>query len=464
MNKKKIYQMIARVAIVATLMTGASSVLPSESNLNFMGSESVYASEIGIVTVTTSSLWTYSRADWNAKIEVVSRGTKLTAIEKITVDGREMYRLSNGRYVTANTAYVQFSASSTSTPAPAPTAPTTTQTSVKTTASLNMRSGSSTAYKVLAVIPKGTVVTSTGRASNGWYQVTYAGKTGYVSNSYVSVVSGTTTPAPTPAPSVPSTTQTSYVKTTASLNMRSGSSTAYNVLVVIPSGTTVPVAGRASNGWYQVTYAGKTGYISNSYVQSVASYSEKTIKVPYINQYAPLYAPMGCEGASLLMAMQYKNYTSANLKTFLDNMPKTARNPFAGFSSTPYEVIKGNPPIFQSIFPEALTQYGRSYNSNVFDNSGSTTDQLKAEIDKGNPVVVYVTTRSFETPKWAIYNMGEAGNVNIVDNMHVMVLTGYNSNGEYQVTDPANSKQVYWVSKTSFETAYNALKWAVVVR
>ena len=164
------------------------------------------------------------------------------------------------------------------------------------------------------------------------------------------------------------------------------------------------------------------------------------------------------------MAMQYKNYTNVNLKTFLDNMPKTARNPFAGFSSTPYEVVKGNPPIFQSIFPEALTKYGRNYNSNVFDLSGYTTEQLKGEIDKGNPVVVYVTTRNFETPKWEVYDMGEAGNVNIVGNMHVMLLTGYNSNGEYQVADPANSKQVYWVSKAKFETAYNALKWAVVAR
>lgn len=461
MNKKKIYQMIAKVALVATLMTGVSGVLPNDDTFNFLQAESAYAAEIGTVTVTASSLWTYSRADWNARIAVVSRGTKLTAVEKINVAGRDMYRLSNGRYVTANTAYVQFSPSGTT--APAPTAPSTTQTSsVKTTANLNMRSGSSTAYGILSTIPKGTTVPVVGHASKGWYQVTYNGKTGYVSNSYVSVVSGTTTPAP--APSVPSTTQTSYVRTTASLNMRSGSSTAYKVLLVIPSGTTVPVSGRASNGWYQVTYAGKTGYVSNSYVQTVASYSEKTIKVPYINQYAPLYAPMGCEGASLLMAMQYKNYTNVNLKTFLDNMPKTARNPFAGFSSTPYEVVKGNPPIFQSIFPEALTKYGRNYNSNVFDLSGYTTEQLKGEIDKGNPVVVYVTTRNFETPKWEVYDMGEAGNVNIVGNMHVMLLTGYNSNGEYQVADPANSKQVYWVSKAKFETAYNALKWAVVAR
>ena len=80
MNKKKIYQMIAKVALVATLMTGVSGVLPNDDTFNLLQAESVYAAEIGTVTVTASSLWTYSRADWNVRIAVVSRGRKLTAV------------------------------------------------------------------------------------------------------------------------------------------------------------------------------------------------------------------------------------------------------------------------------------------------------------------------------------------------------------------------------------------------
>jgi hypothetical protein len=45
-----------------------------------------------------------------------------------------------------------------------------------------------------------------------------------------------------------------------------------------------------------------------------------------------------------------------------------------------------------------------------------------------------------------------------------MVLTGYNSEGDYHVTDPASSRNRYWVSREKFEASYNALKWAVVVR
>ncbi|WP_404286062.1 SH3 domain-containing protein [Glutamicibacter arilaitensis] len=116
---------------------------------------------------------------------------------------------------------------------------------VRTTDNLNLRSGSSTAYRVLVSIPKGTAVPVSGRASNGWYKVSYAGHTGYVSGSYV--VAAT-------------------VRTLDSLNMRSGASASYNILVTIPSGTTVAAYARASNGWYKVSYAGRTGWVSGSYV------------------------------------------------------------------------------------------------------------------------------------------------------------------------------------------------------
>jgi uncharacterized protein YvpB len=63
--------------------------------------------------------------------------------------------------------------------------------------------------------------------------------------------------------------------------------------------------------------------------------------------------------------------------------------------------------------------------------------------------------------------MGSSGEVNIVDNMHVMTLIGYNNTtGSYYVADPdkRSSNNKYWVSQNAFETAYNALKYAVVVR
>ena len=256
-------------------------------------------------------------------------------------------------------------------------------------------------------------------------------------------------------------------KTTANLNMRRGASTSYARILTIPKGKSVTYISK-SGSWYKVKYNSSTGFVSSKYLTKVSpstavQSSTVTINVPYVSQLTPTYAPMGCEGASLLMALKYKGYTKESLKSLLDKMPKTTNNPYIAFASTPYKVVNG---VFQSIFPKPLTAFGQRYNSKVANATGYTTTQLKQELDKGNPVVVYVTV-NFAKPVWAKYNMGSAGHVNIVDNMHVMTLIGYNKNtGSYYVADPDSyrSNNKYWVSKSVFETSYNALKYAVVVR
>lgn len=450
MHSKKIRDIIVKAAALMVITSVSAIPVSSAWSDNRKTGIVVSALELqGTVTVACSALWTYSRPDWTAKSKVVYKGESFITVEKISVAGRDMYRLSNGMYISANPIYVTFSQSA-QTAAPAVSA----SDSMAATANLNMRTGPGTSYQIQKVIPKGTQVVISG-SMNGWYKVTYQGVTGWASGSYL-VSTQAQAPAPAPAAST-------YIKTTANLNMRTGTGTGYAIITTIPSGTKLESLG-TSSGWYKVSYSGRTGWVSGGYVSVLSGYSQKVIGIPYVNQYSPVYAPMGCEGASLLMALKHKGYTSLDLRAFLDAMPKTERDPFTGFASTPYSIVEGDPEIFQSIFPEALTEYGRRYSGNVSDVSGYTTAQLKAEIDKGNPVVVYVTTRNYETPVWKVYDMGPSGYVNIVDNMHVMVLTGYSSDGEYHVTDPASSKNSYWVSQVKFETSYNALKWAVAVR
>ncbi|MFL4476387.1 SH3 domain-containing protein [Paeniglutamicibacter sp. MACA_103] len=142
---------------------------------------------------------------------------------------------------------------------------------VKTTANLNLRTGPSTAYRILLTIPQGTTVVVSAQASTGWYKVSYAGRTGWVSNRYVSIV-GSTAPAPSSLPAT--------VRTTANLNLRTGPSTEYRILLTIPAGTTVKVSARASNGWYKVSYAGLTGWVSNSYVTTSTGTSTQAPRAP----------------------------------------------------------------------------------------------------------------------------------------------------------------------------------------
>lgn len=69
---------------------------------------------------------------------------------------------------------------STNTP-PAPES----DTATVTASALNLRSGPSTSYAILRSMPNGAVVTVVQGPSNGWYQVTYQGTTGWASGAYL---------------------------------------------------------------------------------------------------------------------------------------------------------------------------------------------------------------------------------------------------------------------------------------
>lgn len=73
------------------------------------------------------------------------------------------------------------------------------------TANLNLRATGSTSAKILSTIPKGTQISVTGPAVNGWFPVSYNGKTGYVKGSFLNKLTApadppVTTPATPPEP------------------------------------------------------------------------------------------------------------------------------------------------------------------------------------------------------------------------------------------------------------------------
>ena len=126
---------------------------------------------------------------------------------------------------------------------------------------LNVRSGTNTSTTLLGKLSAGSTVKITGKdKKTGWYRIDFNGTTGYVSDYYIQIVSETTT---------------TYKKTTANLNMRTGPSTSYSIITKIPSGTVVKVIS-SSNGWDYVEYDGQKGYCSNSYL--VATNETPTVK------------------------------------------------------------------------------------------------------------------------------------------------------------------------------------------
>ena len=136
---------------------------------------------------------------------------------------------------------------------------------------LNLRDKASTSGRILTTIPKGKTVTILSeKDENGWYKVSYGGKTGYVSGSYL-----------TTSPSGSTTITTKTGTTTENLNLRNQASLSGKVLMTIPKGKTVTILSeKDENGWYKVSYDGKTGYAISNYIKEGDSNSESTESTP----------------------------------------------------------------------------------------------------------------------------------------------------------------------------------------
>lgn len=136
----------------------------------------------------------------------------------------------------------------------------------QTTANLNLRSTPSTKGKILVVIPKNTTVKIMAQRS-GWSRIAYAGKTGWVSNSYLRNV-----PAGVKAGGLG--------KTTAALKLRKHADTKSTVLENVPKAGIFRIQ-KISKGYSQITRRGKTGWVQSSRLVPLA---EKPGREIYIDE------------------------------------------------------------------------------------------------------------------------------------------------------------------------------------
>lgn len=85
------------------------------------------------------------------------------------------------------------------------------------------------------------------------------------------------------------------------LNMRTGPGTNYGVVTVVPDGDTVDIL-NCDGGWCRVRYAGRTGWVSASYLDDgVAAAPRRRIIV----EEEPIYVPPAVYGAPLLFGAPY---------------------------------------------------------------------------------------------------------------------------------------------------------------
>lgn len=122
-----------------------------------------------------------------------------------------------------------------------------------TTDAVNFRSGPGTGYSVIRVLPAGTKIELFDSYQNNYRYVGYAAQPGWVYLDYISTNGG----------GQPSTNKT----TTAALNMRSQPTTTASIIMVVPAGASVRIGDQVSNGYRQVTYNSRTGWVLNDYLR-----------------------------------------------------------------------------------------------------------------------------------------------------------------------------------------------------
>ena len=121
---------------------------------------------------------------------------------------------------------------------------------------VRMRAAADGSSTIITTLGKGAAVAITGM-ENGWYQVKYDGKSGYMSAQFVD------------AKSSASGLSANGKVTGDSVNVRASAGTGGSVVTTLSKGAGVTVTG-FEKGWYAVTAGGKSGYVSGDYVALVS--------------------------------------------------------------------------------------------------------------------------------------------------------------------------------------------------
>ncbi len=174
------------------------------------------------------------------------------------------YRISyNGQEQYVSNDYISLQQAAPATPAPTQTGTDMTgKTGIVTGSVVNVRDAASLSGQKLTTVTVGTKLALEKKIGD-WYQFSHQGKTSYIHADYVKVEE---------APQQDSIGVTAYSATgtvvnTSHLNVRSGDSTNYSIVGGLSGSEQVTITGKATSGWYQISYQGQTAYVSNNYIQ-----------------------------------------------------------------------------------------------------------------------------------------------------------------------------------------------------
>lgn len=181
--------------------------------------------------------------------------------------------------------------------------------------------------------------------------------------------------------------------------------------------------------------------------------SEVYIDVPLVMQKPEL--PNGCEITSLTSVLNGMGYDLTKEVMADDYLPKEPfyRKDGKLYGADPYKAYAGNPrdeiawfsyapPIIEAA-DKVFAEFGGDYEP--VDKSGSTREEIYAELDRGIPVVIWVTL-DLSPPKitssWHFSDTGELFKAPV--NLHCVVLNGYDAaTNRVHVMNPLEGQVTY---------------------
>jgi len=229
--------------------------------------------------------------------------------------------------------------------------------------------------------------------------------------------------------------------------------------------------------YYKIKLNNKFGYIHKD---NVSKYNDaKVLGVSNINQFsnqggAPL--PMGCEVTSLAAVLKYLGFSKVTKNLLADKyqpMGKVGKtDPNVAFVGTPYSSKPYG--CYAPVIVKTANNYFKAIGNNEYqvnNLTGIDIEDLYKEIDKGNPLVMWITYgKPYKQESWVL-NYGTKttkegeGKYNFTwyGLQHCVALAGYNKKkGTLIIADVGKAGELTEYSISSLKSGYNKLGKQIV--
>lgn len=140
---------------------------------------------------------------------------------------------------------------------------------------VNLRTKDANRYRSIALMPEGAKVTHLGTTANGWFKVRYGDQLGYVHRGQVTSEKNYYSEdreihdVPLKEPG-----NNQEFVSIIDQNLRTGDSSQYRSIILIPRGDSVNHLGTTKKGWFKVDYLGIEGYLYRGDLTSSENYDK----------------------------------------------------------------------------------------------------------------------------------------------------------------------------------------------